>query len=130
MDKIIRLLRQPYAPLLPLMLLVLLVGTTWAVVHLFIVMPAHSQFLQAETDWRTARQRLAEHHEVRRIRQDLAQVLTIFPAKRDFVPLALGITEEAKRERVVLPALSYKVEKPEVGLATKAFLQGDVRVLN
>src|SRR5207237_4764016 len=81
---------------------------------------------QAEADGKAARNRLAQHVEAKRVRGDLAQVLAIFPEKRDFAPLALGITDEAKRNRINLPALTYRVEKPEAGLVAKAIFQGSV----
>jgi Tfp pilus assembly protein PilO len=46
------------------------------------------------------------------------------PVERDFAPLALGITEEAKRNRVILPALSYKTESTPVANTSKGVLQG------
>ncbi len=125
-EMIARLLKQPYATLLPLMVLVGLLSLLFLGLHLFIVVPAQDQLTQLQTDWRAARQRLAQHMDAKRIRSDLAQVMAIFPEKRDFAPLALGITDEAKRNRVSLPALTYKVEKSEVGLAGKAVFQGSV----
>jgi len=46
------------------------------------------------------------------------------PVERDFAPLALGITEEAKRDRVILPELSYKTEPTPVANTSKGVLQG------
>lgn len=126
MEMIARLLKQPYAPLIPLMLLVSFLGALFIGLYLFMVVPVQDRLARMEADWRAARQRLAQHVEAKRIRSDLAQVLAIFPEKRDFAPLALGITDEAKRNRVSLPALTYKVEKPEVGLVSKAVFQGSV----
>jgi Tfp pilus assembly protein PilO len=126
MEMIARLLRQPYAPLLPLMLQGCLLAAVLLGIHLLLVVPAQDRLAQSETDWKTARNRLAQHVEAKRIRGDLAQVLAIIPEKRDFAPLALGITDEAKRNRVSLPALTYRVEKPEAGLVAKAIFQGSV----
>src|SRR4029077_17695700 len=42
----------------------------------------------------------------------------------DFAPLALGITEEAKRDRVILPALSYKTKHTQMANTSKGVLQG------
>ena len=123
---IARLLKQPYAPLIPLLLLVGLLGVLFIGLHLFMVVPAQDRLARLEADWQTARHRLAQHVEAKKIQGDLAQVLAIFPEKRDFAPLALGITDEAKRNRVSLPALTYRVEKPEAGLAAKAVFQGSV----
>lgn len=125
-EMIARLLKQPYAPFLPLMLLVCLLGAVWLVIHLVLVVPAQDRLARLEADWKAARHRLAQHVEAKRIRGDLAQVLAIFPEKRDFAPLALGITDEAKRNRVSLPALTYRVEKPEAGPVAKAIFQGSV----
>ena len=125
-EMIARLLKQPYAPLLPLMLLVCLLGVVLLGVHLLLVVPAQDRLALLGEDWKAARNRFAQHVEAKRIRGDLAQVLAIFPEKRDFAPLALGITDEAKRNRVSLPALTYRVEKPEAGLAAKAVFQGSV----
>jgi Tfp pilus assembly protein PilO len=55
---------------------------------------------------------------------ELAQVWAALPEERDFAPLALGITEEAKRNQVTLPALSYKTESTPVANTTKGVLQG------
>jgi Tfp pilus assembly protein PilO len=57
-------------------------------------------------------------------RKDLAQVWSVLPVERDFAPLALGITEEAKLDRVILPALSYKTEPTPVANTSKGVLQG------
>jgi Tfp pilus assembly protein PilO len=54
----------------------------------------------------------------------LAQVWAALPEERDFAPLALGITEEAKRNHVTLPALSYKTESTPVLHTSKGLLQG------
>ncbi len=125
-ELIARLIRQPFASLIPLGLLIGFLGLLFLALHLFIVVPAQDQLTQLQTDWREARQRLSQHVDAKRIQGDLAQVMAIFPEKRDFAPLALGITDEAKRNRVSLPALTYKVEKSEVGLAGKAVFQGSV----
>src|SRR5438094_6219168 len=126
MEVIARLLKQPYAPLLPLMLLACLLAVVLVGIHLLLVVPAQDRLAQSEADWKAARNRLAQHVEAKRVRGDLAQVLAIFPEKRDFAPLALGITDEAKRNRVSLPALTYRVEQPETGQVAKAISQGSV----
>lgn len=45
-------------------------------------------------------------------------------SREDFAPLALGITEEAKRDRITMPALSYKTEPTVVANTSKGLLQG------
>ncbi|MEQ1844897.1 MAG: hypothetical protein ABL983_04900, partial [Nitrospira sp.] len=44
--------------------------------------------------------------------------------ERDFTPLALGISDEAKRDRVTLPGLSYKTEPTLIANTSKGLLQG------
>ena len=50
----------------------------------------------------------------------------VLPVERDFAPLALGISEEAKRDHVTLPALSYKTESTTVANTSKGVLQGSM----
>ncbi|MDR4472703.1 MAG: type II secretion system protein M [Nitrospira sp.] len=73
-----------------------------------------------------ARQQLNRHKEAKKAKADLQRVWAVLPLFRDFAPLALGVTEEAKRDQVTLPALSYKTEKTSVPDASKAVLQGTV----
>lgn len=116
--------RQPIVPLLPTGLLVaaLLVGL--GAIHVALVAPAQQRVDRLQAEWREARERFVEHVEAKRTIQDLAEVLRIIPAKEGFVPLALGITEEAKRNNVALPSLSYRVEPPSGQLARKAVFEG------
>jgi Tfp pilus assembly protein PilO len=79
-----------------------------------------------ESEWASARQSLLHHREARKARMDLDQVWAVLPDERDFAPLALGISEEAKRDRVVLPALSYKTEPTLVAKTSKGVLQGSM----
>ena len=65
-----------------------------------------------------------QHREARKAQADLSQVWALLPAERDFAPLALGISEEAKRDRVTMPALSYKTEPTSVAHTSKGLLQG------
>src|SRR5438309_4332981 len=125
-EMIARLFKQPYAPLLPLMLLACLLAVVLVGIHLLLVVPAQDRLAQSEADWKAARNRLAQHVEAKRVRGDLAQVLAIFPEKRDFAPLALGITDEAKRNRIILPALTYRVVKPEAVLWAKGVFRVSV----
>jgi len=119
-----RQLRGPYAPLIPwgLMIIALFVG--FLVVHTIGLEGAEQRKAQLESEWRQARQRLTHHKEAKKARQDLVEVWSALPFERDFAPLALGITEEAKRNRVTLPALSYKTEATPVAKTSKGILQG------
>jgi Tfp pilus assembly protein PilO len=66
------------------------------------------------------------HREARKAKKDLSRVWAVLPAERDFTPLALGISDEAKRDRVTMPALSYKTEPTLVANMSKGLLQGPV----
>lgn len=121
-----RYLRQPYGILLPWMgvtglLAILLLG-----IHLGIRQSVAEKRARMETEWTAARQRFAHHREAKKAQQDLSRVFAVLLSERDFAPLALGITEEAKQDRVTLPALSYMTEKTTVANTTKAVLQGSI----
>lgn len=118
------LLRQPFVPLLPTIALVVLLLATLGGIHLFLVMPAQQRVAQLHKEWQDARHRFVQHVEAKRTLHDLAEVLRIIPVKQGFVPLALGITEEARRNNVVLPSLSYRVAPSTGKLATKAVFEG------
>ena len=117
-------LRKPYGVLLPPAALVLfLLLVLWAIKSLGLesVELTHAQ-LAAE--WAQVRKQYQHHQAARRAKNDLAQVWAALPDERDFAPLALGITEEAKRNHVTLPALSYKTEATPVANTSKGVLQG------
>jgi len=125
-ERLIALLQHPFAPLLP-----------WGVtaIGLFVVLifvqyvglaDLQAKRQRLETEWATVRQSLVHHREARNATKDLTQVWALLPDERDFGPLALGISDEAKREGVVLPALSYKTEPTTVPHTTKGLLQGSM----
>ncbi len=124
MDILTQQLRKPYAPLIPwgIVAIVLFVGLS--LVRTMGLEGAERHRVQLESEWGQARQRLVHHKEAKKARQDLIQVWSALPFERDFAPLALGITEEAKRNRVTLPALSYKTEATTVAKTNKGILQG------
>ena len=124
MDFILQQLRKSYGILIPwLVLVILLAGVLWAV-HTIGIDGAEQDRAKLESEWNQARQELKHHKEAQKARKDLAQVWSVLPVERDFAPLALGITEEAKRDRVILPALSYKTESTAVANTSKGLLQG------
>ena len=124
MDFILQQLRKPHGVLMPwLALVVLLAGVLWAVRTVGIDGAEQSR-AKLELEWNQARQELTHHKEAQNARKDLAQVWSVLPVERDFAPLALGITEEAKRDRVILPALSYKTEPTPVANTSKGVLEG------
>ena len=124
MDFILQQLRKPYGILIPwLALMSLLTGVLWAV-HTGGVTGAEQSLAKLEIEWNQSRQEFVLHKEAQKARKDLAQVWSALPGERDFAPLALGITEEAKRDHVTLPALSYKTESTPVAHTSKGVLQG------
>jgi Tfp pilus assembly protein PilO len=124
MDFILRQLRKPHGILIPwLVLVLLLAGVLWAV-RTVGVKGAEERLTKLELEANQARQELIHHKAVQKAQKDLAQIWSVLPVERDFAPLALGITEEAKRNRVILPALSYKTEPTPVANTSKGVLQG------
>ncbi|MEK7235889.1 MAG: type 4a pilus biogenesis protein PilO [Nitrospirota bacterium] len=123
-DFILQELRKPYGILIPwLALVLLLAGVLWAVRNVGIDRAEQSR-AKLELEWNQARHEYSRHKEARKARKDLAQVWAVLPVERDFAPLALGITEASKRDRVSLPALSYKTEPTLVANTSKGVLQG------
>jgi Tfp pilus assembly protein PilO len=123
-DFILEQLRKPYGILMPwLALVVVLIGVLWAV-RTVGTDGAEQSLAKLELEWNQARQELLRHKAAQKAQKDLAQVWSVLPVERDFAPLALGITEEAKRNRVILPALSYKTESTPVANTSKGVLQG------
>ena len=117
-------LRKPYGTLIPPAAVVcFLLIALWAVGSLGVESAEH-QRAQLAAQWAQARKEHQQHQAARRARQDLAQVWAALPEERDFAPLALGITEEAKRNHVTLPTLSYKTESTTVANTSKGILQG------
>jgi len=125
-DRLVLVLQQPFAPLLPWVGIALVLLLVLSIVHDVGVVGAELKQDRLESEWTNARQRLMHHREARKATKDLSQVWAVLPAERDFAPLALGISEEAKRDRVVLPALSYKTEPTLVANTSKGVLQGSM----
>lgn len=123
-EQIQQLVKEPYAPLLPWVGLALLLFLGWFAVQSLMVEPAQARLTQLETEWSNARQVLRQRLEARQTRQDLAKFLAALPTNQEFAPLALSISEEAKKYGVKLPALTYRLDRPEAGLATRALFQG------
>ena len=119
-------LQKPYAPLFPFLGLAGFLLVAAYLVHASLLEPADRERQELQAAWVSARLQLARHKEAMKTKEDLRQVWAVFPLVLDFAPLALGVTEEAKRDRITLPALSYRTERTEILDATKAVLQGTV----
>jgi Tfp pilus assembly protein PilO len=124
MDVITQQLRSPYAPLIPWCLVTLVLFGGLLAARAMGLERAEQQRTDLEVEWAQVRQQLAHHKDAQKAQLDLAKVWSVLPFERDFAPLALGITEEAKRNRVTLPALSYKTETTPVAKTSKGILQG------
>lgn len=125
-DRLVMLLQQPFAPVMPWVGIALGLLLVLLVVRDAGVAGAASELERVEKERVAARQLLMRHREARKAKTDLAQVWAMLPAERDFSPLALGISEEAKRDRVNLPALSYRTEPTTVANTSKGLLQGSM----
>ncbi len=125
-NAVARYLHRPYGILISWIGVTGLLAILLSVIHLGLRHSVEENRARMETEWTAARQRLAHHREAKKARQDLARVFALLPSERDFAPLALGVTEEAKQDRVTLPSLSYTTEKTTVANTTKAVLQGSI----
>src|SRR5690348_1375084 len=124
MNLLLQELRKPYGTLIPKAgLVVALLLILWVVKSLGVDSVEQTRSRLA-AEWEQARKEHQQHQAARRAKQDLAQVWAALPEERDFAPLALGITEEAKQNHVTLPALSYKTESTPVANTSKGVLQG------
>ena len=123
-DRLRFLWQHPFAPLLPWVGVALGLLFMLFLVHNLGVAGAQASRERVENEWAASRQALMYHREARKAKKDLSQVWLMLPAERDFTPLALGISDEAKRDRVTLPALSYKTEPTLISNTSKGLLQG------
>ncbi len=119
-----RLFYQPYAIVMPWAVLVALLAIGWGGLNLVVLDRVRAERAQLERARSEARQQLTQRVEARQARKDMARVLAMLPEQRDFAPLALGLTEQAKVNRVRLPGLNYQVEKTDLRQVNKAVLQG------
>jgi Tfp pilus assembly protein PilO len=124
MNVVLQELRKPYGTLIPPVFIIFaLLLCLWVVKSLGVDSTEQTRSRLA-AEWTQARKIYQYHQEAWRAKKDLAQVWSALPEERDFAPLALGITEEAKRNNVTLPALSYKTESTPVVNTSKGLLQG------
>jgi len=117
-------LRKPYGQLIAPASLVCLLLLLLSGITSFGLESVERSRAQLAAQWAQVRKQHQHHQAAKRAKQDLAQVWAALPEERDFAPLALGITEEAKQNHVTLPALSYKTESTAVANTSKGVLQG------
>jgi Tfp pilus assembly protein PilO len=125
-NRLIAVFQHSYAPLFPWGGIALCLVLVLGVMHNVGVAGAQAERDRLEQEWITMRQSLANQREARKAKHDLNQVWAVFPTERDFAPLALGISDEAKRNGVTLPAMSYKMEPTRVTNMNKGVLQGSM----
>lgn len=122
--RLLFLWQHPFAPLLPWVGVGLGLLFMLFLVHDLGVGGAQAGRERLESEWVAIRQAAMYHREARKAKQDVSRVWGMLQAERDFTPLALRISDEAKRDRVTLPALSYKTEPTLVTKTSKGLLQG------
>lgn len=119
-------IRKPYGPLIPWIgLVILLLLVLWAINSVGLVVAEQTRST-LEAEWMEARKNFQRHQEARRVKKDLAQVWSVLPVEKDFAALAHGITEEAKRNHLILPELTYNTERPSSGYGMRGVLQGTI----
>ena len=123
-DYLCVLWQHPFAPLLPWVGVALGLLVMLFLVHELGVAGAQASRERVESEWAASRQALMYHREARKAKTDLSRVWLLLPTEREFTPLAQGISDEAKRDRVTLPALSYKTEPTLIANTSKGLLQG------
>lgn len=123
-NRLFFLRQHPFAPLIPWVGVALALLVMLFLVHDLGLGEVQDGRERLEIEWSATRQTFMSHREARKTKKDLSRVWAVLPAERDFTPLALGISDEAKRDRVTLPALSYKTEPTLVGNTSKGLLQG------
>src|SRR5262245_64721781 len=90
-------LRKPYGQLIPPAALVCLLLLLLSAISAFGLDSAEETRARLAVQWVQIRKQHQQHQTAKRAKEDLAQVWAALPDERDFAPLALGITEEAKR---------------------------------
>ena len=122
----LRLFSKPHAALIPWLGIAGGLCVVLAAAHLLLALPAQQRVRQSEADLSGIRQRLAQHVEAAKARKDVAKFLGTLPATRDFAQLPLALAQEAQRNNVAMPDVSYTLDKTSDGVATRAVLQGEV----
>ena len=124
LDAYRRFFYHPYAQVVPWVGVVGLLAAFWGMLHVVLVNHYRDERGRLEEERTEVRRQLAQHAESRQAHNDMGTVLAALPLQRDFAPLALGLTEQAKSNGVRIPGLSYQVERTDVQGVTRAVLQG------
>ena len=119
-------MKTPYAMLIPWAAVAGVVIAAWAGIHQLVLEPEQQHLRQLEATWATARQQLAQRVGARQTVKDLAHLIALLPTTQDFDRFPLAITEEAKRNHVILRQLSYVFEETDHAPAVKATFQGPI----
>ncbi len=61
-----------------------------------------------------------QFEEARVVRRHLDEIWSKLPAQQEFAPFALAVTELGRGEGVLIPGMTYEVQKTESGLPAKA----------
>jgi Tfp pilus assembly protein PilO len=116
---------KSYLPLIPWLILAGALGIAWIGVHLLLLTPAQVHLSAMESEHAAIKQKTRQRLEAKATAKDMAYLFSLLPTQRDFAQLPDTISEEASRNGVRLPALSYSpFEKSEEGLASKAVFRG------
>ncbi len=106
----------------PLVLVtVLALGVAVGVWQLILV-PAEERLTQAQTGFDGAHQTESRVHAARTTQENLKEVWTQLPVRKDFTNLAAAIAELAKANQVEVPGMTYTLQDLEKGLPLKGSL--------
>jgi hypothetical protein len=82
--------------------------------------PAQEHLTRAQADYHAARQTQLRLQAGRNTLDDLKDVWSLLPPRKDFSSLILTISELARKDGVDIPGMNYTLQKAEEGLALKA----------
>jgi Tfp pilus assembly protein PilO len=116
---------KSYLPLIPWLVLAAVCGVAWAATRLLLLGPAEDHLSRVEAERVAVRHQVSRRQQAKETVKDLTRLLALLPTQRDFAELPQTISEQASHSGVILPSLTYSLEKPE-GPARKALLKGPV----
>jgi Tfp pilus assembly protein PilO len=102
-------------------------ATIFIVTYVQVMKPADERFARSQLTYQRAKVALDQGHENRylfeRVREAQKQVDKLWqslPSQAEFATLAMAISELGRSERVVIPGMSYHVDKSEGQMPVKA----------